>query len=89
MKLTNDKTDPSVRTVLAFSDEEVISALITYAKEKGYLFVDKQVTLWHSDIHATGIGEKEEPATKLVIGSLHCVGTTCGIVLQRGKTDGS
>ena len=73
MKIYCDVTEPTVLTTLSFSDEEVISALVAYAENQGYVFTDTRLSVWHPDLQHV----REEITTKLAI---DCPGTTSGII---------
>jgi len=51
MKLNQNYTKPSIRSILSFTDEELIDALKEYAKQRGYGFAEgsKYVVL-HPDL---------------------------------------
>lgn len=71
MNLKNHITTPTVRSVLSFNDEEVTKALISYAKQHGYTFMNQQVTVWHPDKR-----DSERNLTKL---AMDCPGNLNGI----------
>lgn len=52
MELNQNFTKPSIRSVLSFTEKELISALKEYAKQRGYNFAeDSEYTVWHPDLH--------------------------------------
>ena len=62
MELSNTPTEPSTRTVLAFSENELLEALVMYAVKAGYEISEGKTFVWHPTDHP---GDKG--VTQLVI----------------------
>lgn len=64
MELNQNFTKPTVRSVLSFTEKELINALQEYAEENGYSFQKKnsEYAVWHPNRRGSG-----EYLTKLVV----------------------
>ena len=64
MELNQDFTKPVVRSVLSFTEKELINALQEYAKQNGYYFAKSSK---YVVCHPRQIGGYVEHLTKLVV----------------------
>lgn len=62
MELSNTPTKPSTRTVLEFTENELVEALVMYADHAGYEFEAGKMFVWHPTDHP-----HDKKTTKLVI----------------------
>ena len=63
MELTQNFTKPTVRSVLSFTEKELINALQEYALQNGYSFVEgSKYNVWHPNQNG-----HTEYLTKLVV----------------------
>jgi len=62
MELSSTPTEPSVRTVLKFNKNELLDALVMYAKKGGYEIGAGKMNVWHPSDHPS-----DDNMTKLVI----------------------
>lgn len=62
MELSHTSIEPTVRSVLSFTERELVKALQEYAKQNGYSFTKNGgYTVWHPSRNA------DEYLTKLVV----------------------
>ena len=61
MEFESHSTPQTTLSVLSFSDDELVEALIDYAKQQGYKFEEGQIFIRHS------VEEVENNITKLVV----------------------